>query len=82
MGTRIVWGALSAMFAAADGLDATIGKPSGYPLWHWIGGEHWEAVRNLSLVVLTLGTAFFGYLAVNTRNGAKPGGSGPESASK
>lgn len=54
-------------------LDATLGKPTNWPVWHkWLDGD-WLIGRNMAFAALSLVAAFFGYLTLNIKNG---GGSG------
>lgn len=67
---RIVFGAIAAASAAYAGLDATLFRPSNYPLAHKLFDGDWEIARNLTFSLSTIATAVFGYLTVNVgRNG-------------
>jgi hypothetical protein len=50
-------------------LDASLGKPSNYPMWHKFFGDDWDVAHNMSYAILSVGAAFFGYLALNVKNG-------------
>lgn len=70
---HVLYGAISATAAAAVALDATLGKPTNWPVWHkWLDGD-WLIGRNMAFAALSLVAAFFGYLTLNIKNG---GGSG------
>lgn len=66
---RVLYGGIAASAAAAVGLDATLGKPTNWPVWHAWLGEHWMIGRNLTFLFVSLVAAFFGYLALNVKNG-------------
>lgn len=66
---HVLFGAISATAAAAVALDATLGKPTNYPVWHRWFGEDWIVARNITFLVLSLIAAFFGYLTLNVKNG-------------
>lgn len=66
---RVLFGALAALCAAYVALDASMGKPSNYPFFHKFFGDDWDVARNTSYLIGTLGAAFFGFLAVNIKNG-------------
>lgn len=67
---RIVFGTIAAASAAYLGLDATLFRPSNYPLAHKLFGDDWEIWRNLTASFATMATAAFGYLTANVgRNG-------------
>lgn len=66
---HVLYGAISAAAASAVALDATLGKPTNWPVWHrWLGPD-WQVGRNITFLALSLIAAFFGYLAVNLKNG-------------
>ena len=66
---HVLYGGIAAASAAAVGLDATLGKPTNWPTWHALLGEQWMVGRNIAFLILSLIAAFFGYLALNVKNG-------------
>lgn len=66
---HVIYGAIAATAAAGVTLDATLGKPTNYPVWHkWFDGD-WLIARNITFLILSLVAAFFGYLTVTLKNG-------------
>jgi len=73
MSRRIVFGAIAAACAAMVALDAAIGAPMKYPLWHKLFDGEWDVFRNVAYGFCSVAAAFFGYLALNVKNGASHG---------
>ncbi|MFY9838202.1 MAG: hypothetical protein WAK55_17380 [Xanthobacteraceae bacterium] len=68
---HVLYGAVAAAAASAIALDATLGKPSNWPVFHKMFDGDWQVARNLSYALLSIVAAFFGYLALNLKNGVK-----------
>jgi len=66
---RTLFGAIAAVFAALVGLDAAVGIPTKYVMFHEMFDDKWQLARNLSYTLASVGAAFFGYLALNVKNG-------------
>lgn len=66
---RVLFGAFAAVCAGYSALDATLFRPSEYPLAHKLFDGDWIIWRNATLTIASLGAAFFGYLALNVKNG-------------
>lgn len=69
MSRHVVFGALAALCTTIVGLDASLFRPSEYPLAHKLFDGDWQIFRNLWLMVFTGLAALFGYLALNIKNG-------------
>lgn len=65
---RILYGAIAAACAAYAALDATVYKPSDYPLAHKLFDGDWEIWRNLVMTLSSAAAAFFGYIALNAKD--------------
>lgn len=66
---RVLFGALAAMCAAYVALDATLFRPSEYPLARKLFDGDWMIYRNMSFAFASMAAAAFGYLAANVKNG-------------
>lgn len=62
---QVLFGALAAAGAAVVALDASLFRPSEYPLAHKLFDGDWELWRNLFLGSATVLTAAFAYLTAN-----------------
>ena len=67
---HVLYGAIAAAAASAIALDATLGKPNNWPAFHKLFDGDWLIARNTGYVILSMMAAFFGYLALNLKNGA------------
>jgi hypothetical protein len=66
---HVLYGGIAAAAAASVALDATLGKPSNWPLWHKLLGEDWLVGRNVVFALGSIIAAMFGYLTLNVKNG-------------
>ena len=66
---RVLYGAIAATCAAVIALDAAMGIPTQYAVFREVFDDKWQVARNVSYTIFSLGAAFFGYLAVNAKNG-------------
>ena len=73
MSKRTLFGAIAALFAAMLALDAGMGIPTKYALFRELFDDKWQVARNISYGLASLGAAFFGYLALNIKNGEANG---------
>jgi hypothetical protein len=66
---HVVYGAIAASAAAAVALDATLGKPNNWPVFHKLFDGDWLVARNTLYFLMSIGAALFGFLALNLKNG-------------
>lgn len=69
MNRKLLYGFLAAVCATLVALDATVGMPHNYPIFHKVADGEYLILRNFTLSLFTLGAAGFGFLAANVKNG-------------
>lgn len=67
---RVLFGAIAAALASYVALDASLFRPSEYPLAHKLFDGDWAIYRNMSFALASMGTALFGYIALNVKDDA------------